>query len=74
MMEQSERVVAANDAAKLCFDDMELLAAEQREEAVARVRACTSEVSSKSAQTAEVCIQKCMYECMYECMYDCMYV
>ena len=63
MMEQAERVSAANDAAKLSLDDMELLAAEQREEEVARVRACTSEVSSKSAQTTEVCIQKCMYAC-----------
>jgi len=53
MMEQSERVAAANEASKVSLDDMELLAAEQREEEAARVRGCASEVALISGRTAK---------------------
>ena len=50
LLDQSERVAAAADASKVSLDDMELLAAEQREEEAACVRQCAADVAGKSAQ------------------------
>lgn len=45
-------MAAAADASKVALDDMELLAAEQREDEAACVRQCAADVAAQGAQVS----------------------